>query len=244
MPRIVTRAEFARLAGVSRVAVTKAAARQLAAACSADRIDADHPAAVAYLEQRRGARPGSSARAPTTSRKAAPRRPPAPPARGPTAAESPPVRRAARRRSPRKPPPEQKRITLDRLDELEADLAPIVEKWGTGRDIRDQLLALKELQVIRGKRLANEETEGRLISRDLVRTHVIGVIDAGNRRLLHDAPKTIAREVYAQAAAKVDVEQAEQTVRDIIGSQLAPVKTSAARLLRGDGDTDEGGADA
>jgi hypothetical protein len=49
-PRFTSRAEFARRAGVSRAAVTKACRGPLGAAL-VEHIDLDHPAAVAYLQR-------------------------------------------------------------------------------------------------------------------------------------------------------------------------------------------------
>lgn len=48
---IVTRAEFARMAGVSEAAITKAAGRKLAPAVAEHGINVQHPAAQAYLAQ-------------------------------------------------------------------------------------------------------------------------------------------------------------------------------------------------
>ena len=50
--KLVSRAEFARLAGVSAAAVTKACASGLKGACSGKRIDASHGVAVAYLQSK------------------------------------------------------------------------------------------------------------------------------------------------------------------------------------------------
>ena len=76
--------------------------------------------------------------------------------------------------------------------------------------------------MIREKELRNWEVEGKLIPRDGVRTHVFGAVEGANRRLLRDAPKTIARRLYAMAKSGASVEEAEQVVREIVGSQLRP----------------------
>jgi hypothetical protein len=93
------------------------------------------------------------------------------------------------------------------------------------------LLALKEIEVIREKRLGNEETEGELISRGLVRTHVFGRIEACNRRLLGDLPKTLVARVYALASTDTPPEVAEDVVRDLIGSQLDPMTREVERAI-------------
>jgi hypothetical protein len=68
-PRFTSRAEFARLAGVSRAAVTKACRGPLGAAL-VERIDLDHPAAVAYQQRSRaeGAELADGASTPPPSR--------------------------------------------------------------------------------------------------------------------------------------------------------------------------------
>jgi hypothetical protein len=52
---LVTRSELARLAGVSKTAITKAcrSGYQLAPACVGRQLDADHPAVAAYLDRDR-----------------------------------------------------------------------------------------------------------------------------------------------------------------------------------------------
>lgn len=50
--KLVTRTEFARMAGVAPASVTKACKSRLLPACDGKRIDAAHPAAVEYMENR------------------------------------------------------------------------------------------------------------------------------------------------------------------------------------------------
>ena len=51
-PRLVTRAELARIAGVSPMAITKATRRKLEPALLGDHVHVDHPAVAAYLASR------------------------------------------------------------------------------------------------------------------------------------------------------------------------------------------------
>jgi hypothetical protein len=94
------------------------------------------------------------------------------------------------------------------------------------------LLLEKRAAEVQRLTLQNRETEGRLISRELVKTHVFGAIDAANRRLLGNASKTIAHRVSALARAGAPVEEIERTVRDIIAQNLQFVKVTATRVLR------------
>lgn len=233
MARLISRSELARLAKVSPAAITKACKAQLAPACVGKRVDLDHRATKKYLASK-----GASPPAPTA--------PPDPPTKAPAA---PTTERRTSKKGPapepadrRRPARKQKLPEPGELDaELSADdvedllgltLRDILERFGTKTAFKDWLVAVKTIADIREKELKSDETEGRLIDRELVKTHVFGAIEAGNRRLLGDSPKTIARRLYALAKSGAPVEEAEKVVREIISSQLKPVKTTAARVLR------------
>jgi hypothetical protein len=231
MPQLVSRADAARLKGVSGAAITKACRKQLAPALVDGRIDLEHEAARGYFGAALTERPAASAPtddAPTSKTKTEPSAASAPTkgrkGKPPTsAAPTPP-------RPPKESPPPPN--TVQELDDFGSLLKPLVKRFGTSRSFRDYLSSLKEIESIREKVLGNDETEGRLISRELVKTHILGAIDAANRRLLSDAPKTIARLVFALAKSGGSVEQAEQVAREQISSHLKPVATTAARLVR------------
>ena len=191
MPRLVSRAELARIAGVSRATVTELCKQgSLVDAVEGKHVDLDHPAARAYLE-RRGVSPEDISSLANF---------------GEGSSED--------------------------LAELASILSPLTERFGTEPAFKEWLDALKKIEEIREKRLKNEALEGELISRELVKTHVFGAIESSNRRLLSDTPKTIARRLYAAAKADEPVEEAEKVVRELISSQLRPVKDTAARVLR------------
>lgn len=225
MTRLISRAELARLGKVSGSAVTKACKHQLAPACVGRRIDLDHAAAQNYLR-------GKDA-APSTERQTG-KVSPAAPTPTPPAAQSATSARGAQRARAAKPGG----LTLvthqvENIDSI-ADLTirEVVKTFGTVQAFKDWLVTLKQIEDIRERRLRNEETDGTLIPREPVQTHVFGVIDEAFRRLLTDTPKTIARRMYALAKSGVAIEQAERTTREIISSQLEPMKTQAARVLR------------
>jgi hypothetical protein len=215
---------------VSKPAISKACKAGLRPAMVRDRIDLDHPRVREYL----GAKwpePGTDG-APTPS--------PKPARRAPSKPTGSTKRRLVQPTEPTAPRPAAGASSEDAVEEQSAEdleqiasmLAPLLARFGTVRNLRDWLIALKDLELIRKTRLDNEETEGRLIPRELVKTHVFGAIEAANRRLLGDSPKTIARRVYAMAKSGAELESAEATVREIIGSQLHPVKIKASRVLR------------
>jgi hypothetical protein len=206
----ISRSELSKRRGVSSTAITKACRGPLKAACSGKRVNAAHPAVVEYLESAVGIGTPAGARRSVPPPPALPDRP---------------------RQDIRRPSPDGPGSDAD-LEELAEVIGPLLERFGTELRFRDFLTALKTIEEIRAKRLANEETEGRLIERDLVRVHVFGAIDRCNRQLLQDSPKTIARRLYGMAKADAPVEEAEKVVRDNLASQLRPAKEHAARALR------------
>jgi len=227
MRRLVSRSEYARRVGVSAMAITKACRGPLKPACVRDRIDIDHEAAVAYAA-RHGVNLAPPDRATTSAAKTTKKRRAKPTAGRPQASNGAPAPPPIR---PELPSEEAPPATAE-LDAFAELLAPLVQRFGTGRIFRDWLLALKDIETIREKRLDNDEREGRVIQRELVRTHVFGALEATNKRLLGDAPRTIVRELYALAKSGAAIEEAERAVRENLGSHLAPVKTTAARMLR------------
>jgi len=52
-PRLITMSDFARLAAVLPSTVTRAAKKALAAAMVVDRVDANHPVALAWVDRQR-----------------------------------------------------------------------------------------------------------------------------------------------------------------------------------------------
>lgn len=240
MARLDTLTALARLAGVSRQAVSKLAKGPLAPALIGRRIDLDHPAVVEYLAKKDAAPTTSKSNRSKRKKKPTPARP-KPPKRGkkPTAPRPPPRRRRSSMR-PVEAEDDDGRELAGATDVTEEDieeyahlsLDQLKEMFGTARAFVDWLDARKKISEIREKDLRNAETQGRLIERELVRTHVFSAIEAGNRRLLGDSPKTIARRLYALAKSGAPVEEAEAVVREIVSSQLRPVRATAARVLR------------
>jgi hypothetical protein len=221
-PEWISRAELARRKGVSTTAVAKACKVRLAPSCNGKRVDAKHALVVAWLEGTPHQVPSDTAatdtETPTPVRPAPGKRPISPPAR--------------RRGSDAKASSSAESGTDEDLEELAKELQPLVERFGTHTGFRDFLNALKTIEDIRGKRLDNEETEGRLIERELVRVHVFGAMETTHRQLLADLPKTLAQTLYANARSGVPLEESEHGVRSEISKVLQPMKLAAAKALR------------
>lgn len=209
MPDLYSRAQIARDKGVSAAAVTKWCKGAGKPACVGKRVDRDHPAARKYL--------GLPDAEPTEVVKPGKKSPVAPPAR--------------RRPQPEEQAPQD--VTLEDIQEYaDMSLDELTKKFGHAVVFKDWLDSRKKISDIREKDLKNAETEGRLISLALVKTHVFGAIESSNRRLLGDSPKTIARRLFAMARSGATIEDGEKVVREVISSQLKTVKTTAARVLR------------
>ena len=196
MPKtLISKQQFATLAGVSGAAITAALRGDLAGALVVDRIDQNHETALAYLRDQ-GVDPEE-------------------------------------KWPPEEMDPDPATTEVRDIGQyMHLTLSELIERFGTERSFRDWLEALNKLESLREKRLNIEERQRTLISRELVRSHVFGAIDAGFRRLLTDTPRTIVAMIYAKAKADVPREEAERTVREVMQKQLSPIKSTAARVLR------------
>lgn len=196
MPKtLISKQQFATLAGVSGAAITAALRGDLAGALVVDRIDQNHETALAYLRDQ-GVDPEE-------------------------------------KWPPEEMDPDPATTEVRDIGQyMHLTLSELIERFGTERSFRDWLEALNKLESLREKRLNIEERQRTLISRELVRSHVFGAIDAGFRRLLTDTPRTIVAMIYAKAKADVPLEEAERTVREVMQKQLSPIKSTAARVLR------------
>lgn len=213
-PEFVTRADLAGRAGVSRSAITKACKGRLADACAGPRIDLRHPAVLEYLD-------GKGVPLP-----------------------DPPKAKSKKKRTSRKHPDGLDDPRLDSPDESVQDelerlepyasmtLREIAERFPTRRAFADRQQQVKRAEEIRRLRLENDETEGNLISREFVKTHVFGALEGLHQRLLRDLPKTAARRLQASVKSGDALEEQERILRDLIGRQLTPARAEATRKLR------------
>lgn len=212
-----SRASFARIAGVSAMAITKAAKEGGAlapAVLPGGDIDLDHDAARAYVKKK-------GRRLPSRGLNDPPRELPPEPTDG---AEWPP---------PSGPGSNEDLTTLSEY------LHPIIARFGGGGDGSDAeefakwIDALKKIEETIERRIKNAKARGDVVDRELVRTHVFGNLDRLHRNLLRDASTTIVQRLYSMAKAGDSVEDATKVVRGIISSHLKPAQTSATRLLDG-----------
>lgn len=114
------------------------------------------------------------------------------------------------------PLPDGRVIEIDDL--LDLSFREVVERFGWSPVLKDHALALRTVEDIRDKRIRAAERAGKLVSRELVRTHVIATLDGITRRLLTDSPARIVRAVQdaeTPELAPFDVRKIlEKTVKD------------------------------
>lgn len=210
-----TRSEFARRAGVSAAAITKAcrANGQLRAACVGDLIDIGHAAARAYLRGKGIVPPRAAIHAPD----------PAPPESADPAEnyDLPEVGQNFRAKYP------------DVSTCLDLPLRVVVDEFGTVKKFREATTARKEIAATHAQELKNAERIGELIERAFVEQHLFGALEELARRLLSDAARTITRTNYANARSDVPLEQAEIETRNQLSAAIRRAKENAKRKLDG-----------
>ena len=103
-------------------------------------------------------------------------------------------------------------------------LRELIARYGSNTRFNDWLKALKELEVIEEKRLKNAQTEGKLVSRELVQSGVISHFDTMFRQMLTDGAKTITQRLIALHESGADNIECEDLVRDQIQSFIRPTK--------------------
>ena len=217
MPELLSRVEFARRFGVTPAAVTRGLqpGGPLAEAAVGRRIDAAHPIVVEWSKKRRPGRVPKSRSAGKSAEATDHAQPQPPKIHVPQVGTTPDP------------------VNAEELEELHAMLSPLVARFGTATAFKDYLSALKTIVDIREKDLKNDEARSKVISRELVATHVFGHLEAAQKRLLTESVKTIARRVFADAKAGRTIADAERTVHDIISTQLKGLKGRAVKALRG-----------
>ena len=273
--KLITRAQFAELAGVSGAAVTKAAAASLKAATSGKFIDAAHPDALAYVKKqdRDKTPPAATGLDPLYERAleacqsannwtiahlvrtqkigkvrarklqamlAATEVKDTPTPRREAdldshiAAKAPHVRGTAARKERRKA---ESAETAEEVPENIAEYADmtlrqIIQKFGTDVRFVDWLKAVKAIEDIQEKRLKNEQTQGNLVNRDLIRTGIIEPLNTAHVKMMTDGAKAISVRVPAMAAAGEETVDIERYISGVISSFIKPVAAKVERTIK------------
>ncbi len=123
----------------------------------------------------------------------------------------------------------------------ELPLREIGERFGGVEEFTTWLKSIKLSEEIREKRLKNDETDGSMIERELVQSHVFGFIDEVSRRLLSDTAKTLTRVAYANAKGGMEIEKAERETREIIAKTIGPLKRRVSKSIKDAGTASSSG---
>jgi hypothetical protein len=108
----------------------------------------------------------------------------------------------------------------------------VVRRFGTEEAYLNWLKSLKAMEDLEAARLKNDRARGSVIEAELVKSHVMSLIDGTWRRLLSDTSKTIARRSEEMIKAGKTSEELELSVREIISSQLKALKDRARKKLK------------
>ena len=202
------------MAGVSRQAITESCKEGLLKPAVSDnnRVDINHPAAATYLTTKGKTLNKKAAKKKSTAKKVA-----------------------------------EETVDLDEpvfcpLYEIPKDimrfrrltLEDIYRRFGTETRFIDLLNAVKKITDTKEKDLKNAKEQGMLIPKDLVRKHVLGIIEASNARLLNDTPRTAASKLWRLFESGGTVQDAEEELKKLISSQIKSNKDKARNLLGDD----------
>ena len=221
MTRLISKAKFAELAGVTQSAIGKAVkVPLLKEALKGERIDFDHPDAVAYLKKQ-GFSTTEISKMEVSEKKYT---------RGTEAAKN-----------------TKKQESIEKLAEYSGDqgdvpenitdftdytLNEIIEKYGTDVAFCDWLKAVKMIEDIEEKRLKNAEKAGDLISRAIVENGLIPTVDAAFTRMLTDGAKTIAVRAKTLIETGAEVADVEELISKQLSTFIRPTKSKLERVLK------------
>lgn len=222
MKNLVKRAQLAKLAKVSMPNVTQLCrpGELLHPAVAGKLIDAGHPVVVQWLVDRAEAPDGVA-----ISRRAQR-------AKG----KSNPTKKTLKRVIPVTPTEvsglNDSGTSSDASSWADLSLREVSSRFGGEPQFTNWIKALAIIETVRERRLKNEESEGSLIARSLVETHLLGLIEEQHQRLLTDLPKTLARTVRAHAQSNTPLEQSEREIRSVLGKTLEATKSKVSRKLK------------
>lgn len=108
----------------------------------------------------------------------------------------------------------------------------VILKFGTDTRFVDYLKAIKSIEDIQEKRLKNEQTQGNLVSRDLIRVGIIEPLNTAHVKMMTDGAKAISVRAPAMAAAGAETVDIEKYISGVISSFIKPVAAKVERALK------------
>lgn len=227
------------MAGISKQAISKRCKKDFGPAMVGPLVDLDHPLVATFLRDR-GRKPPAPPRAPTKTRKV-----PVPDPTEPTGNRILDIASIVGPTGRRPELTDEERETRlaeaiaafspgspEDIEELGTLLEPLIERFGTDEGCKNWMIALREKENIRAKRLDNEETEGQSIPREFVVTHIVSFLEEASKRLLGDLPKTLVRRLYSMAHTGSSHIDGEREAREAVSSHLEAVNKKVSKTIR------------
>lgn len=212
--KLISKSEFSRRAGVTTGAMTKLCKGVLKPAMKGKRVDIAHPSAREYLINK-GMNPDYDYETPKNK----------------------PIATADYKKPPRKKKTEYKSEPINEVPEhivdyVDMTLRELIKRFGTDMAFVDWLKATKAIEDINEKRLKNAQTEGLLVSKELIKVAVIDPVNTTMQLLLTDGAKTMAKRVTTMSKAGRDLAECEKFIIDQIASFIKPMKTKIVRNFK------------
>lgn len=121
---------------------------------------------------------------------------------------------------------------MDPLEFMHMSLGEILAKYGTLKEFKGVLDALKTMADISYKEMQAQEKRGEFIRRETVKTFIFGALEQLNLRLLRDVPKTAVARLASHLKTGGSREDAEMMFVTIISQSLQLVSDTTTRVLR------------
>ncbi len=214
--RYVSRSQLARMAGVSAAAVTMACNKTLQGAVFGRKVDIEHPDVVEWLKVDRSA----GNKAPRKKKDVVP------------------VEKKRGQAAFQQKKRDQSLQNISDMSGMDVDMFgnmtinQILSQFGTETAFGEWVKMTKVLEEIREKRIKNAKTQGELISREYVRTHMFGLIEIVNTRLLNDAPVSLAARVSQLVRAGEDDKSVEDFIRSEISTHIGALKSRMTTAVK------------
>ncbi|MEO7037294.1 MAG: hypothetical protein ABI335_26010 [Polyangiaceae bacterium] len=120
----------------------------------------------------------------------------------------------------------------DVSDLLDLTLHELTTQHGSAQGFADWLDTRKQIAETARLESRNDRDAGRLISAELVKMHVFDLLDSQNRRLLTNAPQSIAQRALSAARRGAPLEEVKAMITSAISTELRVSRDKVRRAIR------------
>jgi len=211
---VITRAEIARLAGVSGPALSKASRGRLKDAMVGKKMDAEHPLVVAYIDEKRSQQEDGTLENYRDAAK---------------------TRDAAKRKKGKPSVSVPEPMPTDEIQDLEQlTVQQVVARYGSSAKFKTYVDALKSLADYKNKELLTRTRRMELIEKATTASTLFSIVDLAFRRLVTDIPDGMVQQVIARVQSGGG--HLEKDVRALIQEPISKVlkdaKTEITKKLK------------